>query len=163
DDRHHLPVALQPRREQQAPARRVGRTGLDPDDAVLPEQRVVVPDHPGDRDGRLGKRDELRERRYGQRPFGQPELVRGRAHGRPAASVAYAAASCAETVSAGPSSAGRSGWSRSTRYAVITLATLAMGTGRTAPEEPRLPSPATSTVAWPVAGQGSTGGVPAMV
>ena len=67
---------------------------------------------------------------------------------RPAASAAYAAASCAETVSAGPSSAGRSGWSRSTRYAVITLATLAMGTGRTAPEEPRLPSPATSTVAW---------------
>src|SRR2546423_776711 len=80
---------------------------------------------------------------------------------RSAASCAgYAAASAEDTVIVGPSSPAASGWSDSTTYAVITLATLAIGAGRAAPDVPRLPTPTTSSAAWPWAGQGSTGGVP---
>ena len=38
-----------------------------------------------------------------------------------------------------------------------------MGTGRTAPDVPKLPTPGTSTAAWPCAGQGSCTGVPGTV
>ncbi|CAM5722054.1 hypothetical protein SGLAM104S_05627 [Streptomyces glaucescens] len=54
----------------------------------------------------------------------------------------------------GPSSPLFSGCSRRITYAVMTLATLAIGTGFCSPDEPNVPMPWTSRAAWPSCGHG---------
>jgi len=79
-------------------------------------------------------------------------------------SPAYAAASAAVTVMVGPDSPSASGWCLRMRYAVIVLATLAIGSATSVlPEVPSIPTPSTSIAACPAVGQGSFGDAPGMV
>src|SRR6185312_3512556 len=64
----------------------------------------------------------------------------------------YAAASDDWTAISGPDSPAGSGWSCRTTYAVISLATLAMGTGRVAPGPATTPKPPMSAAETPSAG-----------
>src|SRR5258707_2049143 len=64
----------------------------------------------------------------------------------------YAAASDGWTGISGPDSPEGSGWSCRTTYAVITLATLAIGTGRVAPGPATTPKPLMSAAETPSAG-----------
>jgi hypothetical protein len=64
----------------------------------------------------------------------------------------YAAASGGWTVITGPDPFAGSGWSCRTTYAVITLATLATGTGRVAPGPATTPNPLMSAAETPWAG-----------
>src|SRR6185312_197404 len=64
----------------------------------------------------------------------------------------YAAASDGSTAISGPDPPGGSGWSCRTTYAVISLATLAMGTGRVAPGPATTPKPLMSAAETPSAG-----------
>src|SRR2546430_3775107 len=64
----------------------------------------------------------------------------------------YAAASDAWTVISGPDPPEGSGWSCRITYAVITLATLAIGTGRVAPGPATTPKPLMSAAETPSAG-----------
>src|SRR5579859_3745074 len=68
----------------------------------------------------------------------------------------YAAASSGWTVTSGPDPRGGSGWSCRTTYAVITLATLAMATGRVAPGPATMPKPLMSAAETPEAGHETT-------
>src|SRR6201990_1923041 len=64
----------------------------------------------------------------------------------------YAAASDDRTAISGPDPPEGSGWSCRTTYAVITLATLAMATGRVAPGPATTPKPLMSAAETPCAG-----------
>src|SRR6266568_1763014 len=64
----------------------------------------------------------------------------------------YAAASHDWTAISGPDPPEGSGWSYRTTYAVITLATLAIGTGRVAPGPATTPKPLMSAAETPSAG-----------
>src|SRR5207247_513980 len=64
----------------------------------------------------------------------------------------YAAASDGWTAISGPDPPAESGWSCRTTYAVITLATLAIGTGRVAPGPYTTPKPLMSAAEAPSAG-----------
>ena len=64
----------------------------------------------------------------------------------------YAAASDGWTAISGPDPPEGSGWSCRTTYAVITLATLAIGTGRVAPGPATTPKPLMSAAETPLAG-----------
>ena len=57
------------------------------------------------------------------------------------------ATSAGVIVTTNPCSPGASGCSRRVRYAVMTFATLAIGTGVVLPDAPKLPTPSTSTAA----------------
>jgi hypothetical protein len=79
-------------------------------------------------------------------------------------SLPYAAASAAVTVMVGPDSPSASGWCLRMRYAVIVLATLAIGSAvLVSPEVPSMPTPSTSTAACPMPGQTRAGDAPGMV
>ena len=64
-------------------------------------------------------------------------------------------------VTTNPCRPAASGCSSRVRYAVITFATLAIGTGVEDPEVPKPPTPSTSTAAWPSRGQAIAGALPA--
>lgn len=55
------------------------------------------------------------------------------------------------------------GWSRRIRYAVITLATLAIGAAFWAPDVPNEPMPWTSSAPWPEDGHGMEASPPPKV
>src|SRR2546429_1229624 len=67
----------------------------------------------------------------------------------------YAAASDGWTAISGPDPPPGRGWSCRTTYAVITLATLAIGTGRVAPGPATTPKPLISAAETPSAGHGT--------
>src|SRR5258707_59946 len=83
--------------------------------------------------------------RHPPRAFVRPVL-------RPRACDDYAAASDGWTAISGPDPPEGSGWSCRTTYAVITLATLAIGTGRVAPGPATTPKPLMSAAETPSAG-----------
>ena len=78
------------------------------------------------------------------------------------ASSASARASAAVTVSVKPAPVGLSGYCLSVRYAVITLARLAVGLGSSPPADPSEPIPGTTSAACPTVGHAGAGAGPAI-
>jgi hypothetical protein len=76
----------------------------------------------------------------------------GTSESRSRACAGYVAASDGWTVISGPDPPAGRGWSCRITYAVISLATLAMGTGRVAPGPSATPMPLMSAVEVPSAG-----------